>query len=418
MFLSSLAMLNTAALEEKLALPLKDVHQKGKNGKSSDDPGMGYPGSLVAALGYKRSNTDAPVVNTASVMRSERPGSLIRPKRRSVSGPVTPSMSAVISQIRQMSQGRAVPSEIPSSQNRIRRSLSDTYKVKEGAFPRKRDMRRSSGTSAEMQRPRHHPLEGPGEATAASQQRNVNEPPIVRYNMDDLELQDSLSEKDIVQAIGPSYVRPRSVPASERRRKQSGNKTAQVSKKRADLELEVWPDSNGTNDNSSSGTTANILPDNKRLRQRSMNPNFLKLLALERQSIDKNVLPEVYIDPQTFESLSLHPDTQVVDSLDFNDEVRLAIKTKLKLRNELGRGELRSDIYGDAAPWNQKFIPHHARDAEFVDSSLVRLNSTVKPWCSDTTQMSESQRMLKPCGKLPDGSQYVVKGWCDSRFVQ
>lgn len=393
MFLSSLAMLNTPALEEKLSLPLKEV--KSKNSPGSD---MGYPGSLT--IGYKRNKTDQPVVNTASVMRA--PGPLIRPKRRSISGPVTPSMSAVISQIRQMSQ--SPPLRLPS-QNRIRRSMSDTWKSSESV--------RRRTESAELQDSRHHPLEDISSMNTQSRS-HVDEPPISRLHMDDMDLQDSLTEQDIVQPIHPTYVRPRSVPAG--RRKQNATKTS-VPEKTADLELEVWPSNNGSSDDQKH-PTSNILPDNKRVRQRSMNPNFLKLLALERQSIDKSLLPEVYIDPQTFESLSLHPDTQVVDSLDFNDDVRLAIKTKLKLRNELGRGDLRNDTYGDAAPWNQQFIPHHNRETEFVDSSLVRMNSTVKPWCNDKTEMNYRQKMMKPCGKLADGSQYVVKGWCDSRFIQ
>ena len=377
MILGSLVLMNNSSLNENISLSIKNI--------SKAKPSMSYPDGITNTNKYRN---------------------------RSISSPITPSMSSVISQIKQLS---GETSSLP--QNKIKRYNGQP-------------LRRSSGSIIDdhiyipKRKHRTQPVEEP-QTTHPLQNNEVNdnirqgsEPLVKLFKIEDLDLTDSLTNDDIMKQIPPIYVRHKKKRSLLRNSVQE-KKLIQDNTK--DLELEVWPDSGKTKNDESTDNTSILLPDNKRIRQRSMNPNFLKLLAIERHSIDKNILPEVHIDNQTFNSLSIHPDTQVVDSLDFNDDVRLAIKTKLKLWNDLGRGTLRNDPYGDSVPWNMNFIQSNnpnTNKSELLDGSLVRMNSTLKPWCNDTNEPNDKHAMLKPCGKFTDGSQYVVKGWCDSRFIQ
>ncbi|KAG0668729.1 hypothetical protein C6P45_004397 [Maudiozyma exigua] len=377
MILGSLVLMNNSSLNENISLSIKNI--------SKAKPTMSYPNEIT--------NTN-------------------KFRNRSVSSPITPSMSSVISQIKQLS---GETSSLP--QNKIKRQNGQPLRRCSGSvidehiyIPKRKHRAQPSSEPGTA-----HPLQN-NESKCTI--RQGSEPLVKLFKMEDLDLTDSLTEDDIMKQIPPVYLR------HKKKRSFVRNNTQQkkiIQENTKDLELEVWPDSGKTNNDDGIVDASVLLPDNKRVRQRSMNPNFLKLLAIERYSIDNNILPEVHIDNQTFNSLSVHPDTQVVDSLDFNDDVRLAIKTKLKLWNDLGRGTLRNDPYGDSVPWNMDFIQANnqtSSKSKLQDSSLVRMNSTLKPWCNDTNELKEKHAMLKPCGKFSNGSQYVVKGWCDSRFFQ
>ncbi|CAB4255479.1 similar to Saccharomyces cerevisiae YLR094C GIS3 Protein of unknown function [Maudiozyma barnettii] len=404
MILGSLALMNNSSLNENISLSFKNI-SKGK-------PSLCYADDLATSFKRNKRNGSGTLVTHNHVDHKLR--------TRSVSNPVTPSMSAVISQIKQMSGEPIIGkqslrrsfSSVPNSDSRDI-SLIDRDDNDDNIYIPKRK-HRSSNDNDSKNTELSHPLYS---GNSLEQLHMIRKDPTMKFfNVNDLDLQDSLTPEDIVQIIPPIYVRHKS---DRKLPKKLPSEKKIIQENTKDLELEVWPDSVDQRDKSTvtSTTGIDLLPDNKKIRQRSMNPNFLKLLAIERRSIDKNILPEVHIDNQTFNSLSVHPDTQVVDSLDFNDDVRLAIKTKLKLWNDLGRGSLRNDLYGDAVPWNMKFIPSDTQDNDNVDSSLVRMNSTLKPWCNDSTDIRE-HGMLKPCGRFTNGSQYVVKGWCDSRFIQ
>ncbi|SMN21650.1 similar to Saccharomyces cerevisiae YLR094C GIS3 Protein of unknown function [Maudiozyma saulgeensis] len=404
MILGSLALMNNSMLNENISMSFKNI-SKGK-------PTLSYADGLVTS--YKRNKRNG---SGTTLTHNHLEHKL---RNRSVSNPVTPSMSSVISQIKQMSAEPNVRKQT------LRRSFSsmpnsdtediailDTDRNDENIYIPKRKHRSSDENNSNCTE-RFHPLYS--ESYTKQQSPMVRKEPTMKFfNVEDLDLQDSLTTEDIVEMIPPIYVRHKS---DKKLSKKLTSEKKIIQENTKDLELEVWPDSvEQRNTNSVNLTSeADLLPDNKKTRQRSMNPNFLKLLAIERRSIDRNILPEVHIDNQTFNSLSVHPDTQVVDTLDFNDDVRLAIKTKLKLWNDLGRGSLRNDPYGDAVPWNMEFIPSDTQNTDDVDSSLVRVNSTLKPWCNDSSDIRE-HGMLKPCGRFTDGSQYVVKGWCDSRFI-
>ena len=377
MILGSLVLMNNSSLNENISLSIKNI--------SKAKPTMSYPNGIPNTNKYRN---------------------------RSISSPVTPSMSSVISQIKQLS---GETSSLP--QNKIKRHDGQPLRRSSGSIIDEHIYipKRKHRTQPIQELQTAHPLQS---NESKSTIRQGSEPLVRIFKIDDLDLTDSLTNDDIMKKIPPIYIRHRKKRLPSRNSVQE-KKLIQDNTK--DLELEVWPDSGKTKNDKNVENTSILLPDNKRIRQRSMNPNFLKLLAIERHSIDNNILPEVHIDSQTFNSLSVHPDTQVVDSLDFNDDVRLAIKTKLKLWNDLGRGTLRNDPYGDSVPWNMNFIQSNnprSNKAELQDGSLVRMNSTLKPWCNDTNEPKEKHTMLKPCGKFTNGSQYVVKGWCDSRFIQ
>ena len=163
-----------------------------------------------------------------------------------------------------------------------------------------------------------------------------------------------------------------------------------------------------------------------------MNPNFLKLMAIENSSIKNEALPEVVIDDMTFNRLAQPkgaPGAITVEELEYPDDVKLAIRTKLKIWNHLCKGTLRSDVFGDFVPSRLSFVNvgggsegvvacggdvDDVTSEETTGSSIVRVNSDVTPWVRGGG--GSMARMLQPCGTLSCGSQYVVKGWCDARF--
>ncbi|CCD23240.1 Gis3p NDAI_0B02050 [Naumovozyma dairenensis CBS 421] len=179
---------------------------------------------------------------------------------------------------------------------------------------------------------------------------------------------------------------------------------------------------------------------NKRSRQQKMNPNFLKLYSIETSCRLKNILPEINIDDQVLKQLSYHdiktlpiknqPKKTVNNHKEMGNEskyedvschdIKMAIITKKKLWADMLH-ETREDLFGVSSPWNLKFVAACNEQEDTKNTStLVRVHSELKPWVNGNT----TSTLLKPCGKLkidrrfPSREiQYVVKGWCDSRFV-
>ncbi|CCK71266.1 Gis3p KNAG_0G02090 [Huiozyma naganishii CBS 8797] len=146
-----------------------------------------------------------------------------------------------------------------------------------------------------------------------------------------------------------------------------------------------------------------------RTRQRSAAPNFLKLFALENSARRKHLLPEVPFDDDEEDNIFLlgHDTTAQSPQLYENDiagDRRLGIVTAHKLWGQFAQGQLRSDVYGTACPCNLQFV----RQKPAIDQG----NSHGVP-----------QSLLDPCGTLQLGKdhdrtvQYLVKGFCDARFV-
>ncbi|AMD18934.1 HBR033Cp [Eremothecium sinecaudum] len=284
--------------------------------------------------------------------------------------------------------------------------------------------------------------------------------PHIKYiNLQDLDLQNSWTVDDIIQFYAPVYERPLLRSNAEgtvagRRKgrspleltinemKKVGTKlSSQAFKSRSNamldtVELEHWPSEKGSTSNSTTEASKMIeteenwlyvhLP-NRRTRQQSLNPNFLRLYATELSSKLKNLLPDINVDEHALRKLS-HDDIWNLDIPNKYDDVspyqiKLALITRRKLWSEMCN-ILRQDLHGVNAPWNLKFViePQLTDDSDRTQrknltSSLVRLESDVKPWSKGGNQF-----MLRPCGKLSLGKngnrdiQYVVKGWCDSRF--
>ncbi|CCC68591.1 hypothetical protein NCAS_0B05070 [Naumovozyma castellii] len=204
----------------------------------------------------------------------------------------------------------------------------------------------------------------------------------------------------------------------------------------------------------------------RRTRQQNLNPNFLRLYSIEKSCRLKKILPEINIDERALgqlsyddiRSLDISANNEGADEISSHD-VKLALITKKKLWSEM-LCEVRQDTYGDSSPWNLNFIAtssHDDNDAidnvTAVDTdeshsnveggkggqerrtSLVRLYSDLKPWLNENrgNSTTTTKCMLKPCGKLTldkrytsrksvlkspaQEIQYVVKGWCDDRFI-
>ncbi|KAM3160992.1 GIS3-like protein [Lachancea thermotolerans] len=304
-------------------------------------------------------------------------------------------------------------------------------------------------------------------AVAAAHAGSCPGQPNVRLvNPQDLDLQDEYQLRDIVQLYRPVYQRDKrgARDASVPRRTSvdltidTANNvgTAQVlgpdnarparsSARRSSLiydtdvvELENWP--HGKTRDPAAGVDAHRgltqrearptsdLP-NRRTRQQTLNPNFLKLYALETNSKVRNLIPDLNVDEQVLRKLSFSdiwdlqiPPTSETRGVSAHD-IKLALITRKKLWSEM-MCEPRSDLHGDHAPWNLQFVASTASSPgpDQRAPSLVRVNSDIKPWTSHS-----SNYMLRPSGKLqltrtaagvhPRELHYVVKGWYDARFA-
>ncbi|CUS25045.1 LAQU0S25e00650g1_1 [Lachancea quebecensis] len=327
--------------------------------------------------------------------------------------------------------------------------------------------------------PDQHPLEagdshgngnaGTAAAVAAQHAESCSGQPNVRLvNPQDLDLQDEYQLRDIVQLYRPVYQRDKrgSKDAAVPRRTSvdltidTANNvgTAQVlgpesaraarsTARRSSLiydtdvvELENWPHGKTRDPTVGADTHRGLtqrearpssdLP-NRRTRQQTLNPNFLKLYALETNSKARNLIPDLNVDEHVLRKLSFRdiwdlqiPPTSETRGVSAHD-IKLALITRKKLWSEM-MCEPRSDLHGDHAPWNLHFIASTGSGSclgsEQRAPSLVRVNSDIKPW----TNLS-SNYMLRPSGKLqltrtaagvhPRELHYVVKGWYDARFA-
>ena len=225
--------------------------------------------------------------------------------------------------------------------------------------------------------------------------------------------------------------------STSRRKSKSKSTTENMIYENDLVELEQWPSASSSPENNRSTASSDLLLPNKRIRQKSLNTNFLKLYSIETSCKRKNILPEVEVDDHLLKQLSYSE----IWALEIKKEpnvstrdIKLALITRKKLWSDMVH-ETRNDLFGDSTPWNLHFVAttskvqplqggESAKEHATADSksSLVRVHSEVKPW------FNNGGTMLKPCGKLNLGKatnknttptreiQYVVKGWCDSRF--
>ncbi|KAG0666992.1 hypothetical protein C6P44_001792 [Monosporozyma unispora] len=284
------------------------------------------------------------------------------------------------------------------------------------------------------------------DTTTSNDEDDKTLPQVDLLNLDDLDLKEDYFSMDSEVKLKDSY-KPLFSRINVNYTKQKDIiRKKQISKQLNDqeYELESWPneEKTGINDNGNTNNDNLTLIPNKRTRQRISNPNFLKLYAIENNSIQRNHLPQISIDDQSLQNVN----TNNLSQLNFDPKIKLAIMTKKKIWIDLFGGIERNDLYGDNCPWNLKFVPDESTHPfinstlnEKVDnnnnnnnvtmsqeniSSLVRLNSNLRPWkfnSNTDTQANLDQSLLTPCGKLSRGQnysdlQYVIKGWCDKRF--
>ncbi|SCV00235.1 LAME_0G08438g1_1 [Lachancea meyersii CBS 8951] len=199
------------------------------------------------------------------------------------------------------------------------------------------------------------------------------------------------------------------------------------------VELENWPRNHQRQEPRSQthpvSTTHTAPVPNRRIRQQTFNPHFLKLYAWETASKTQNLIPDLNVDEQVLRRLSYRdiwnlevPPTSQARGVSAHD-IKLALITRKKLWSDM-MCEPRHDLHGDHAPWNLRFVvsPEQETSSNPITTSLVRVNSDIKPWMGPTSNL-----MLRPSGKIPltrasSGRplrelHYVVKGWCDARFV-
>lgn len=324
---------------------------------------------------------------------------------------LTPSMNSVMSQIRKC----VVSDEYYSSEEELepmqelemKRKLSDE----------------TATTMSTMSSDESHPL---AVASLGERQRAVH-PVFKGLNMVDLDLECEWCVEDIVQRYRPVYerrVRRSSVDFEINRDRRNSNGSTRFYSDR--VELEQWPTDG---ENPVVQNSQELVVPNRRTRQRSLNANFFKLYALEMSCKNNKLLPDINVDEQILGRLTYRE----IHALDIQatlteqehvtaEGIRLALITRKKLWSDMVP-EQRQDLFGESVPWNLKFVAHENQPPEDTKgSSLVRVKSDLKPWLVDDKQAHS--KMLKPCGKLRLGAsplsneiQYVVKGWCDSRFA-
>lgn len=330
-------------------------------------------------------------------------------KRESQS--VTPSMNSVMSQIRKCVVGDELyPSEDelqPLQDMEMKRKLSEE----------------TTTTLSTISSDEGHPLA----VTSVENDSGAPQPVFKGLNMVDLDLDCEWTVDDIIQRYRPVYerrIRRSSVDFAINHDRRPSNSGKQFYGDR--VELEQWP---SAEENRVVEGSQELVVPNRRTRQRSLNPNFFKLYAIEMSCKNSRILPDINVDEQILVRLT-YPEIHALDIQDtLTDQqhvtaegIRLALVTRKKLWSDM-MPEQRQDLFGDNLPWNLKFVAHGDQPSgEAKESSLVRVQSDLKPWMFD--DKLEHNKMLKPCGKLRLGAspnakeiQYVVKGWCDKRFA-
>lgn len=243
-------------------------------------------------------------------------------------------------------------------------------------------------------------LDDPLQSTSNSNSGNVPLGIPKIFHLQDLDMETEF-QPDEIEPSAPLYERPKNL---------QGQKNSYMGTPEDTCELEYWPDS------ASAPSCSSVVLTNRRPRQPGLNPHFLKLYAAETACKVQQILPCVNIDESLLRQLSYHDLRQINVSTPHasGQAIRLALATRKKLWTEMIKPQ-RQDLYGESIPQNQRFILAH-RPQQGQQGSLLRIDSDVKPWTSH-----ENSTMLRPCGTMKIGRdkpdvQYVVKGWCDSRF--
>ncbi|CAI4047429.1 hypothetical protein SUVZ_12G1480 [Saccharomyces uvarum] len=377
---------------------------------------------------------------------------------------MTPSLSSVLSQVKKSNSAKTVSSDCPIHESLLTQSIKRKFSEE------------TQSDCSSLGSSKDHPLTDSISDAADAQapaiddesQTEAEAPKMKILNMKDLDLFDDWEVKDLVDLFPPVYERhPQSLtelspvpPPSDAKPRPTSvdfqivNKTGGASRRKSKsksttenmiyendlVELEQWPSTTPSPETKDAAAPNDLLLPNKRIRQKSLNTNFLKLYSIETSCKRKNILPEVEVDDHLLKQLTYSD----IWSLEIKKEpkvstrdIKIALITRKKLWSDMVH-ETRNDLFGDSTPWNLPFIstattappapaPDHepANEPATTDpkSSLVRVHSDVKPW------FNNGGTMLKPCGKLSLGKvsnkttaptrdiQYVVKGWCDARFV-
>ncbi|CAI4046044.1 hypothetical protein SKDZ_12G1440 [Saccharomyces kudriavzevii ZP591] len=393
------------------------------------------------------------------ILKTREDSELLNENRSSF---MTPSLSSVMSQVKKSNSAKTVSGECPIHETHLTQSIKRKFSEE------------TQSDCSSLSSSKIHPLTDDIADTAAAQAPAIDDetqvepvlPKMKIININDLDLFDDWEVKDLVDLFPPVYERrPRSssvlslVPShsdamprptsvdfqivdkkggASRRKSKSKSTTENMIYENDLVELEQWPSASSSSEADDSTASNDLLLPNKRIRQKSLNTNFLKLYSIESSCKRKNILPEVEVDDHLLKQLTYSE----IWSLEIKKEpkvstrnIKLALITRKKLWSDMVH-ETRNDLFGDSTPWNLHFVATTsktppAQSGESANehgtpdpkSSLVRVYSDVKPW------FNNGGTMLKPCGKLSLGKvtnkitaptreiQYVVKGWCDSRFL-
>lgn len=299
------------------------------------------------------------------------------------SSTLTPSLSSVLCQIKKRDGERRNTGSTMTSCGSLRSSASSQYETTSEENTSDFDLSFDGVLGAdanmvhEMDSNPSHPLSSSVSSAEADRTSDgeqytkslVQDLPYTKYiNLQDLDLFDFFSPEDIVQPIKPIYERPKTPIGinSILNSNPNENVSSSGSKKKLNpiifeervVEMEHWPTSQQTNNLQPAclpNTTAQ-----KRTRQQSLNPSFLRLYALETSMKKKNVLPDLNLDESILQKLSYQEICQLKIPLDPSnkitpDQIKLALITRKKLWSDMCH-ITRTDLHGEYSPCNLRFV--------------------------------------------------------------
>ncbi|QHS74836.1 Gis3p [Saccharomyces paradoxus] len=394
------------------------------------------------------------------ILKARDDSELLNENRSSL---MTPSLSSVMSQVKKTNSAKTISGECPIHEGHLTQSIKRKFSEE------------TQSDCSSLSSSKVHPLTDDIADAPDLQAPTIGDevlaeavvPKMKIININDLDLFDDWEVKDLVDIFPPVYERrPQSSSAislvsassdvksrptsvdfqiidkkgggASKRKSRSKSTTENMIYENDLVELEQWPSASPSSETDGSTAPSDLLLPNKRIRQKSLNTNFLKLYSIETSCKRKSILPEVEVDDHLLKQLTYSE----IWSLEIKKEpdvptndIKLALITRKKLWSDMVH-ETRNDLFGDSTPWNLHFVattsntqpsqgrePTNEHTTADSKSSLVRVHSDVKPW------FNNGGTMLKPCGKLNLGKltnkttaptreiQYVVKGWCDSRFL-
>jgi hypothetical protein len=160
-----------------------------------------------------------------------------------------------------------------------------------------------------------------------------------------------------------------------------------------------------------------------RNKEPRINSQFLRLYAYEASSRKKGLLPEISQDEEN--ELLYHQQQQPQPVIDSNSMAYMSQKEfAIIVRQRLWNCVVLPPKDEQPCFNNPEYVYcNNMVNPQDEANSLMKEVGTVKPWVKlddeENYRLSDVRRntVLKPRGKLYNNVQFIVKGWCNSRWI-